>query len=142
MVDSTKEYIRRAVVTVVDHLGSVSANLECRLMKTDPVSETELRIDSLKQVGNCILLWPHSSNYALGKLVMSFCCMQRLGTCQHYSHLFALTTNSWNDDFPRHHPRYISPRNVFQIYHSFPLFSCFCLLGYIIISFLIKIPLV
>lgn len=49
-MENTKEYICRAVVTVVDHLGSVSANLECQLSQTDAFSDTELRIDSLNQV--------------------------------------------------------------------------------------------
>lgn len=50
VVENTKEYLCRAVVTVVDHLGSVSANLECRISKTNSFSDAELRIDSLKQV--------------------------------------------------------------------------------------------
>lgn len=50
VVENTKEYICRAVVTVVDHLGSVSANLECQLSQADGFSDTELRIDSLNQV--------------------------------------------------------------------------------------------
>ncbi|KAI5662822.1 hypothetical protein M9H77_22145 [Catharanthus roseus] len=49
VVENTKEYLCRAVVTVVDHLGSVSANLECRISKTNSFSDAELRIDSLKQ---------------------------------------------------------------------------------------------
>lgn len=49
-MENTKEYICRAVVTVVDHLGSVSANLECQLSQADGFSDTELRIDSLNQV--------------------------------------------------------------------------------------------
>ncbi|XP_027175265.1 protein ABIL1-like isoform X2 [Coffea eugenioides] len=82
VVENTKEYISRAVVTVVDHLGSVSANLECRLLNTNSVSETELRIDSLKE---------------------------RIGTWEKYSHLLALRSHCWNADFPRYHCRYILP---------------------------------
>ncbi|GMH23809.1 hypothetical protein Nepgr_025652 [Nepenthes gracilis] len=38
LMDNTKEYICRAVVTVVDHIGTVSHNLNCRLANTDRVS--------------------------------------------------------------------------------------------------------
>ncbi|CAK9184576.1 unnamed protein product [Ilex paraguariensis] len=50
VLENTKEYLCRAVVTVVDHLGCVSANLDYRLSESNQVSETELRIDCLKQV--------------------------------------------------------------------------------------------
>lgn len=50
VIENTKEYLCRAIVTVVDHLGSVSANLEHQLSETDSVSETELRMNNLKQV--------------------------------------------------------------------------------------------
>ncbi|KAL3535738.1 hypothetical protein ACH5RR_004199 [Cinchona calisaya] len=84
VVENTKEYICNAVVTVVDHLGSVSANLECRLLKTNSVSEAQLRIDNLKQ---------------------------RLGAWEQYSHLLALRSHCWNADFPRYYSRYILPQN-------------------------------
>ncbi|KAK4343441.1 hypothetical protein RND71_036535 [Anisodus tanguticus] len=47
VVENTKEYLCRAVVTVVDHLGSVSAKLECRISTIGTATETELRIDGL-----------------------------------------------------------------------------------------------
>lgn len=50
VMDNTKEYVCRAVVTVVDHLGCVSANLNGLISETNAFSETELRIDCLKQV--------------------------------------------------------------------------------------------
>ncbi|KAL3532462.1 hypothetical protein ACH5RR_005983 [Cinchona calisaya] len=65
VVEKTKKYICGAVVTVVDHLGSVSSNLECQLLKTNYVPEAELRIETLKQ---------------------------RLGTWEQYSHQHALRT--------------------------------------------------
>ncbi|KAM7509528.1 hypothetical protein LguiA_019981 [Lonicera macranthoides] len=49
VVENTKEYVCRAIVTVVDHLGSVSANLEYEFSKTNTVSDAELRINCLKQ---------------------------------------------------------------------------------------------
>ncbi|KAI8571135.1 hypothetical protein RHMOL_Rhmol01G0095000 [Rhododendron molle] len=51
VVQNTKEYLCRAVVTVVDHLGSVSANLDYRLSNDCAFSETEFRINGLKQAG-------------------------------------------------------------------------------------------
>lgn len=49
-MENTKEYVCRAIVTIVDHLGSVSANLEYEFSKTNTVSDVELRINCLKQV--------------------------------------------------------------------------------------------
>ncbi|CAN0900130.1 Probable protein ABIL5 [Linum grandiflorum] len=50
VVESTKEYVCRAVVAVVDHLGSVSVSLNTTICdKTSGFSGAELRIDSLKQ---------------------------------------------------------------------------------------------
>nr|GMC65323.1 probable protein ABIL5 [Ipomoea batatas] len=86
VVEHTREYICRAVVTVIDHLGCVSANLECCLAKTNNISETELRIDCLKQ---------------------------RLGTSQYYAQKLAVTRFYWSASCPRFHPRYLSPRNHF-----------------------------
>ncbi|KAK4344261.1 hypothetical protein RND71_037355 [Anisodus tanguticus] len=82
VVENTKEYLCRAVVTVVDHLGNVSSKLECRISTIDTASETELRIDGLTQ---------------------------RLATCQQYSHKLALTRLCWNTDLATYHRRYISP---------------------------------
>nr|GLL20590.1 probable protein ABIL5 isoform X1 [Ipomoea trifida] len=82
VVEHTREYICRAVVTVVDHLGCVSANLECCLAKSNNISETELRIDCLKQ---------------------------RLGTSQYYAQKLAVTRFYWSASCPRFHPRYLSP---------------------------------
>ncbi|XP_043705091.1 probable protein ABIL5 [Telopea speciosissima] len=81
-MENTKEYICRAVVTVVDHLGSVSTNLEFRLSKSNVVPEVELRIDCLKQ---------------------------RLLACEKYAHKVALTKVCYRADFPRHHSHYIAP---------------------------------
>ncbi|XP_058224057.1 protein ABIL4-like [Rhododendron vialii] len=85
VVQNTKEYLCRAVVTVVDHLGSVSANLDYRLSNDCAFSETEFRINGLKQ---------------------------RLVACQQYSHQLGFTKVSWNASFPRYNPRYIFPPMV------------------------------
>ncbi|CAL5400267.1 unnamed protein product [Camellia sinensis] len=82
VMENTKEYLSKAVVTVVDHLGSVAANLDYQISQDNSVSETEFRINGLKQ---------------------------RLVTCQQYSHKLALTRLCWNAKFPRFHPRYIFP---------------------------------
>ncbi|CAK7337419.1 unnamed protein product [Dovyalis caffra] len=50
VVENTKEYLSRAVVAVVDHLGCVSANLNSSISKNSEFSEAELRINCLKQV--------------------------------------------------------------------------------------------
>ncbi|KAI9191032.1 hypothetical protein LWI28_002526 [Acer negundo] len=81
VVESTKEYICRAMVTVVDHLGSVSANLDRCIADTDTISDAELRINSMKQ---------------------------RLLSCELYAHKLALTRISWNVVLPRYQRRYLS----------------------------------
>lgn len=50
IVENTKEYICRAVVTMVDHLGNVSSNLTSLLSQASSITNIELRINSLKQV--------------------------------------------------------------------------------------------
>ncbi|KAM7512842.1 hypothetical protein LguiB_011717 [Lonicera macranthoides] len=81
VVENTKEYVCRAIVTVVDHLGSVSANLEYEFSKTNTVSDAELRINCLKQ---------------------------KISTCEEYSRKQVLRKVCWKANFPRYHPRYIS----------------------------------
>lgn len=38
------------MITVIDHLGNVSANLECLIDSPDEFSQTELRMDGLQHV--------------------------------------------------------------------------------------------
>ncbi|CAB4288517.1 unnamed protein product [Prunus armeniaca] len=81
VMENTKEYVCRAVVTVVDHLGCVSANLNSLISETNAFSETELRIDCLKQ---------------------------RLFLCEQYSHKLALPKVRWREILPRHNARFLS----------------------------------
>lgn len=87
IVDNTKEYICKAMVTVVDHLGNVSTNLNCRISNACEFSNTELRINCLKQ---------------------------RLVLCEEYVNKLALAGVHWNAVLPRHSPRYLltSIKNV------------------------------
>ncbi|XP_072093619.1 probable protein ABIL5 isoform X1 [Arachis hypogaea] len=81
VVENTKEYICRAVVTVVDHLGNVSANLDALISQTNAFSDAELRIQCLKQ---------------------------RLLSCEQYADKLALTKMQWRENLPRFHSRYLS----------------------------------
>ncbi|KAI4350844.1 hypothetical protein L6164_005253 [Bauhinia variegata] len=81
VLENTKEYICRAVVTVIDHLGNVSANLECLLSQENEFTDAELRINGLKQ---------------------------RFLSCEQYAHQLALTKMRWSENFPRFHSRYLS----------------------------------
>ncbi|XP_039043083.1 probable protein ABIL5 isoform X2 [Hibiscus syriacus] len=81
VVENTREYICKAVVTFVDHLGNVSANLNHSISETDSFSEAELRI---------------------------YCLQQRLLSCEQFAHKLALTRVKWNPALPRHHRRYLS----------------------------------
>ncbi|KAJ9551148.1 hypothetical protein OSB04_015193 [Centaurea solstitialis] len=82
VVENTKEYVCRAVVTVVDHLGSASANLDHHISETETILQTEVRIDFLKQ---------------------------KLSTCQDYSDKLALAKLNWRVDIPRYNSRYLKP---------------------------------
>ncbi|KAI3513748.1 hypothetical protein L1887_11876 [Cichorium endivia] len=94
VVKNTKEYISNALVTVVDHLGSVSANLDHRLSKTASIHQTEVKINFLNQ---------------------------KLMTCQDYSHKIALAKVSSRENIMRYNSRYIKPpiSDVLNLNQSF-----------------------
>ncbi|KAH1241115.1 Protein ABIL1 [Glycine max] len=48
VLENTKEYICRVMVTVVDHLGNVSANLDGLISQTNAFSEAESKIQDSK----------------------------------------------------------------------------------------------
>ncbi|XP_029128186.1 protein ABIL3 [Cajanus cajan] len=81
-MENTKEYICRTMVTVVDHLGNVSANLDGLISHTNAFSQAEFRIQ---------------------------CLQQRLLSCKQYARKLALAKMQWNDNSPRFHSRYLSP---------------------------------
>ncbi|CAL0312488.1 unnamed protein product [Lupinus luteus] len=81
VLESTKEYICKSVVTVIDHLGNVSANFEGLISQTNAFSEAELRIQCLKQ---------------------------RLLSCEHYAHEFTLAKMQFSHNLARLHSRYLS----------------------------------
>lgn len=49
-MEGTKDYICKAMVTVVDHLGTVSANIESLLDSGARLSDSEFRLHCLNQV--------------------------------------------------------------------------------------------
>ncbi|RDX83620.1 putative protein ABIL5 [Mucuna pruriens] len=87
VMENTKEYICRAMVTVVDHLGNVSANLEGLVSQTNAFSEAESRIQCLKQ---------------------------RLFSCEQYADKLALTKMRWREKVPRFHSRYLSSPPILE----------------------------
>ncbi|KAK7314459.1 hypothetical protein VNO77_32983 [Canavalia gladiata] len=87
VMENTKEYICRAVVTVVDHLGNVSANLDGLISQTNAFSEAESRIQCLKQ---------------------------RLFSCEQYADKLALTKMRWREKVPRFHSRYLSSPPILE----------------------------
>ncbi|CAM8942788.1 unnamed protein product [Rhodiola kirilowii] len=80
VMKNTKEYICRAVVTVVDHLGSASANFDKIISQDKTVPEAELRLD---------------------------CLSQRMLACKKFTHQSALAELCWNPNLPRHRSRYL-----------------------------------
>ncbi|KAL8223242.1 hypothetical protein R6Q57_020641 [Mikania cordata] len=94
VVENTKEYVCRAVVAVVDHLGSVSANLFHNISdaETDTLSKTEVKIGLLKQ---------------------------KLFVCQEYSNKLAQAKLTRRAEIPRYNSRYtISPVSNVSIQNS------------------------
>ncbi|KAK7272699.1 hypothetical protein RJT34_29473 [Clitoria ternatea] len=87
VMENTKEYICRAVVTVVDHLGNVSANLEGIISQTNAFSEAESRVQCLKQ---------------------------RLFSCEQYADKLELTKMRWREKLPRFHSRYLSSPPILE----------------------------
>ncbi|RZC90611.1 hypothetical protein C5167_029744 [Papaver somniferum] len=94
VMENTKEYICKAIVTVVDHLGSVSANLNRRIS------------ESSEDLGNDYL--------------RMHCLKQRLLTCTHYSQNLTLSDTRWSSNSPRYYPRYIAP-NTAKLEESKPI---------------------
>ncbi|XP_057545660.1 protein ABIL1-like isoform X2 [Amaranthus tricolor] len=84
VLHNTKEYLCRSVVTIVDHLGSVSASLDCCIQTSSRAHELETRINCLKQ---------------------------KLDSYDQFHYNFTLTKIRWSTDLPRHHPRYILPQS-------------------------------
>ncbi|KAE9588185.1 hypothetical protein Lal_00003227 [Lupinus albus] len=87
VMENTKEYVCRALVTVVDHLGNVSANLEGLISQTNAFSEAESRIQCLKQ---------------------------RVLSCEQYADKLALTKMRWSEKLPRFHSRYLSAPPILE----------------------------
>lgn len=51
VVDSLKDYVSKAVISTVDHLGSVASKLDTFLdEKVDEFSDTKLRFSCIEQV--------------------------------------------------------------------------------------------
>lgn len=111
VVENTKEYICRALVTVVDHLGNVSANLDNCIPNPFAFSEAELRINTLKQVSLFSSINFQQAVYLI-VIVFSLCCIvQRLLSCELYVHKLALNRVKWNPALTIYHRRYLSARN-------------------------------
>ncbi|CAJ1951761.1 unnamed protein product [Sphenostylis stenocarpa] len=87
VMENTKEYICRAMVTVVDHFGNVSANLEGLISQTSAFCEAESRIQCLRQ---------------------------RLFSCEQYADKLALTKMRWREKVPRFHSRYLSSPPILE----------------------------
>ncbi|WVZ68750.1 hypothetical protein U9M48_017650 [Paspalum notatum var. saurae] len=81
ILEGTKSYICDAVVTVIDHLGTVSSKLEHKMQEKTDVAQTERKINFLKQ---------------------------RLLTCEQYALSLKLLTVRGDPDAIQYHRRYIS----------------------------------
>ncbi|XP_076940455.1 putative protein ABIL5 [Bidens hawaiensis] len=109
VLKNTKEYIHNALVTVADHLRSVSANLDHHLSKTGSVYQTEVKINIMNQ---------------------------KLLTVQDYCHKIALAKVSERGSNRIYNSRYIKPPvsdsfktkeyDKFKIDEEVPLFMYTC----------------
>ncbi|XP_052209622.1 protein ABIL3-like isoform X6 [Diospyros lotus] len=83
VVETLKDYISKAIISTVDHLGSVACKVSNFLQeKIDEVSGAELRF---------------------------FCMQQKLRTCQEYIHCSGLSEQSLVIKTPKFHKEYIVP---------------------------------
>ncbi|XP_058763903.1 probable protein ABIL5 [Vicia villosa] len=87
VMENTKEYICRAMVTVVDHLGNVSSNLEGLISHTNSFSDAEIKIQCLKQ---------------------------RLFSCEQYADKLSISNMQWREKLPRFHTRYLSSSPILE----------------------------
>ncbi|CAK8534007.1 unnamed protein product [Lathyrus sativus] len=87
VMENTKEYICRAMVTVVDHLGNVSSNLEGLISHTNSFSDADIKIQCLKQ---------------------------RLFSCEQYADKVSLSNMQWRERLPRFHTRYLSSSPILE----------------------------
>lgn len=81
ILESTKSYICDAIVAVIDHLGTVSSKLEHQLQEKTEITQTEQKINFLKQ---------------------------RLLTCEQYAISFKLLTVRGDTGAVQYHRRYLS----------------------------------
>uniref|UniRef100_A0A5B6ZP82 Uncharacterized protein n=1 Tax=Davidia involucrata TaxID=16924 RepID=A0A5B6ZP82_DAVIN len=83
VVETLKDYVTEALISTVDHLGSVAYKVNNFLdEKVDEVSETKLRLS---------------------------CVEQRLQTCQEYINCGGLSQQSLAIEVPKYHKHYIIP---------------------------------
>ncbi|KAK9142628.1 hypothetical protein Syun_012028 [Stephania yunnanensis] len=109
VMENTKEYICRAMVTVVDHLGSVYTNLEYRLHEPNIFSDTPLRIDCLKQ--RLLTCQSHAQNLVLSNLRLD-------GDLQRYNSNYILPKNSEvekSNVVPRDIGKYVAPKFCYKL---------------------------
>ncbi|KAJ0971806.1 hypothetical protein J5N97_019765 [Dioscorea zingiberensis] len=85
VMENTKSYLCQAIVTVIDHVGTVSSKLEQRLHENNEVPQIEQRIDCLKQ---------------------------RVLTCQQYAVGFDLSTFRWSSELKRHYYHYTTSSSL------------------------------
>lgn len=89
LLESTKSYVCEVIVTVVDHLGTVSSNIEQRFNTYNNASRTEQRINCLRQ---------------------------RILTCQQYTFGLDISSLLLSAKFSRHQCRYVLPgKDIFCI---------------------------
>lgn len=82
LLENTKSYVCEVIVTVVDHLGTVSSNIEQRFNTYNNASRTEHRINCLRQ---------------------------RILSCQQYTFGLDISSLLLSAKFSRHQCRYVLP---------------------------------
>ncbi|KAJ4771148.1 ABL interactor-like protein 3 [Rhynchospora pubera] len=91
ILDSTKSYICDAIVAVIDHLGTVSSKLELELCNVAKATQTEQKMDFLRQ---------------------------RLLMCQQFAVTAELATFRYREKLMHHHPQYLSDGQILKKYDS------------------------
>lgn len=88
LLESLKDYVSKALISTIDHLGSVTSKVDCFLNENvNEVFDTNLRV---------------------------LCIEQRLRTCQTYGHHEGLSQQSLVIEIPKYHKKYHLPDGCFS----------------------------
>lgn len=117
LFESLKDYVSKALISTIDHLGSVTSKVDTFLDENiDEAFETNLRVLCIQQVLkrplqtylkkiNIVLCFPFMNS----RVWFSSKLLQRLQTCQTYSDHEGFSQQSLMIQIPKYHKQYLLP---------------------------------